>query len=140
MGGEEVTPPAQDKPVDWHVFDESFAYYLFLGMSYAEYWDQDVWLAKAYRDAHEMRRDAINEMLYLMGIYNFNAIGTVVANIHLDGKHHQPVPYLKEPIRLRPYTEEEKEAQAAKDADDVVRYLNEWAKAFNEGKLNAGRN
>lgn len=139
MGGEEVNPPTEDKPTDWHVFDDSFAYYLFLGMSYDEYWNKDVWLVKAYRDSFEMKRDYDNQQLWMNGIYVFNAIGTAVANIHLDGKHHSPVPYLKEPIRLRPYTEEELKQQADKEADDVVRYLNEWAKAFNEDKSNARR-
>ena len=141
--GDEVTessPNQENKPLDWHVFDDSFAYYLYLGMSSDEYWHQDVWLAKAYRDAHEMRRDEINQQLWLNGVYVYNAVATVVANIHLDGKHHKPVPYLKEPFRIRPYTEEELKIKAAKDADDVVRYLDMWAKAFNEENANAERN
>lgn len=142
MGGEEVTePPKQDeKPLDWHIFDESFAYYLYLGMTYDLYWYGDVWLVKAYRDAHEMHRDEMNQQLWLNGVYVYNAVATVVANIHLDGKNHTPVPYLKEPIRIRPYTEEELQAKAEKDADDVIRYLDEWAKAFNEEKQDAERN
>lgn len=139
--GDEVSPsepsPEEPKAATYKWFDDLFSYYLFLGMTYELYWEGDPWLAKAYRDAYEMKRDYDNQTLWMNGIYVFNAIGTAIANIHLDGKHHAPVPYLKEPIRIRPYTEEELKAKKEKEQDDVIRYLDEWAKAFNEEHDNA---
>lgn len=101
-------------------------------MPYDLYWYGDPWAVWAYHEAHEMRRDEVNQQLWMNGIYVFNAIGTAVANIHLDGKHHKPVPYMDKPLPIRPMTAEEKEARAAKDTEDVIAYLNAWAEAFNK--------
>lgn len=49
-------------------------------MSADEYWNQDPWLAKDYRDAWELKQQNENYLAWLQGLYNFKAFGTVLGN------------------------------------------------------------
>lgn len=105
MGDGDVT---NSKPASFsEVFDSQCSQYLFMGMTYEQYWEQDPWIAKYYREAYEVRRDAENANAWWNGMYTFTAICTALSNIHLDGKHHKINEYPKEPFRIREKSEEE---------------------------------
>lgn len=56
------------------LFEEQFPYYLAIGMTYEQYWDGDVWLTKAYREAARIRRDMANAEHWLQGMYFYEAL------------------------------------------------------------------
>lgn len=101
-----------------------------IGMSYDEFWNQDPYLAVYYREAHELKRDEENQKQWWNGMYTFIAVSTALSNIHFDGKKHKPNYYLNEPLRIRPKTEEELEAERQRVIERTVMQLNAFQAAF----------
>lgn len=135
MDGGEVsegeTPPPSSEPRPFSdSFREVFPYYMAIGMSYAEFWHGDPYLAVYYREAHELKRDEENQKLWLNGLYSYIAISTALSNIHLDGKKHKVNEYLNEPIRIRPKTEEELEEERKRETERLVMQLDAFKMAF----------
>lgn len=103
-----------------------------IGMSYDEFWNQDPYLAVYYREMHEFKRDEENQKQWWQGLYTYIAISTALSNIHLDGKKHKINQYLQEPLRIRPKTEEELEADRQRAIKRTVMQLDAFMAAFNE--------
>lgn len=76
-----------------------------IGMTYYEFWDGDVALVRAYREADELRRRRQNEVLWLQGAYIYEALCDVAPIFHAFAKKGtKPGQYVKEPY---PITESE---------------------------------
>lgn len=75
-----------------------------IGMSYGEFWNQDVALVRAYRKADELKRRRQNEALWMQGLYIRDALLSTVGNM-FAGKGATPNEYPKEPY---PVTEEQR--------------------------------
>ena len=95
-------------------------------MPAAEFWDGDPWLAAGYREADRISRQRKSEELYLAGYYNFTAFATVAGNI-LRKKGTAPHKYMEEPIRVVPYTEQEKAAIAIREREKTIEFFNRLA-------------
>ena len=123
--GESPPPSSEEDHRSFsEVFREVFPWYMAIGMSYDEFWNQDPFLAVYYREAHEFKRDEENQKLWLGGLYSFIAISTALSNIHLDGKKHKVNQYLREPIRIRPKTDEEIRAEVEANTQRTIHNLN----------------
>ena len=90
-----------------------------IGMTYHEFWDGDVTMVRAYREADELRRRRLNEMAWLQGAYFYEALCDVAPIFHAFAKKGtKPERYVKEPY---PITEseirerEEREARAKQE-------------------------
>lgn len=82
-------------------FYNYFPFYLSIGMTADEYWNQDCTLVKYYRKAHEYRQKRENERLYLQGLYFYEALIDVAPVLHAFAKPGtQPQPYLDSPFPL----------------------------------------
>ncbi len=55
-------------------FYEQFPYYLSIGMTAHQYWEEDPMLCKYYRKAEEMRKERLNQQLWLQGLYVYSAM------------------------------------------------------------------
>lgn len=101
MGGQlEETQSETSQSLKTYFYD-LYAYFLSIGMSSKEFWDEDVSLINVYVKAESIRQTKLNNQLWLQGIYNQMAIGSCLS---------KSVKYPKEPI---PMSEAEK--QNAKD-------------------------
>ena len=80
-----------------------------MGMTYGQFWDEDVMLVKVYREADTIRRRRRNEELWLEGIYMAEALSATVGNMFSKGSKHQ---YPSEPI---PITCEEQKARRERE-------------------------
>jgi hypothetical protein len=80
-----------------------------MGMTYEQFWDGDVWVAKAYRQADTIRRRRKNEELWLEGVYMAEALSATVGNMFSKGNKHQ---YPSEPL---PITIAEQEARRERE-------------------------
>ncbi len=49
-------------------------------MTADEYWNQDPWLAKDYREAWELKQKNENYLAWLQGLYNYKAFGVILGN------------------------------------------------------------
>ena len=92
-------------------------------MSAAEFWDGDPGLAAAYHRANLLTIERKSEEMWLQGVYIYHAVGVVVGNT-LRKKGAKKLEYFKEPIRLLPMTEEEKEEKAKAERRKVIEYFN----------------
>lgn len=97
------------------IFDKYFPIYLSYGMTYDLYWNSEVELAKAYKEAHVIQLRRKNEELWLQGVYQMEALKSTVGNMFLK-KGAKPHQYPKEPLPLT-----EKEIKAKQQAEQEAK-------------------
>lgn len=73
-----------------------------IGMSYDEFWNQDVELVEAYREAQELRERRRNQELWLQGMYIYEALCDASPLFRFSMKKGtvKPEPYAKEPYPI----------------------------------------
>ena len=86
-----------------------------IGMTYQEFWCEDVRLVEVYRKASELRDKKRNQELWLQGAYIYEALCDASPLFRLSMKSGtiKPEPYVKEPY---PITEAEVKAREERDA------------------------
>lgn len=100
-------------------------------MTFDQYWYGDVWLSKVYLEADRVRKEQINQKLWLQGMYFYDAISCSLQNAFRK-KTDKPAVYPEKPYRIFPMTEAEKKAAAAAEAEEqrkrAIAYFNSFAK------------
>lgn len=119
---EETTGSGSSASVPHKSYTEQFyelcPYYLSIGMTADEFWNQDCLLTKFYRKAHEYRQKRKNEELWLQGLYIYEALTDVAPVLHAFAKKDaKPLPYPN-----RPFPRTDKEAREREEADKKARY------------------
>ena len=71
-----------------------------IGMTYDEFWNQDVALVRVYRKADELRRRRQNDALWMQGLYIRDALLSTVGNM-FSGKNATPIEFRRSRILLR---------------------------------------
>lgn len=92
-------------------FEKHLPYFLSVGMTYEQYYDGDVDLCKYYRKSDEIKKDRQNEMLWLQGLYIYDALIKVAPAFRSMGAS-KPDDYPKEPY---PLTEKEQLRREERD-------------------------
>lgn len=95
------------------LFERHFPYYLSIGMSYDDYWNNgDPNLCRYYRKAEEYRRRRQDEEQWWMGRYIYEAIGALspILKTNLSGKEVRAEKYVEMPFLMK--IEEEKKAES----------------------------
>ena len=107
------------------VFYDHFPYYLSIGMTPEQYWDDDPMLAKYYRKADEIRRKRRNEELWLQGMYIYEALCDVSPVLHAFAKRGtKPAPYSDHPYALTVTDrEEEKKIKERHEREKARQYM-----------------
>lgn len=94
------------------VFEECFPYYLSIGMTYKQYWQQDGSLVIAYRKADEIRKKRINQEAWLQGAYFYSALCSVSPILHAFAPNGtEPMPYMDAPIPMTSHDAEVREEE-----------------------------
>ena len=106
-------------------FDTLFEYALVIGMSYDQFWNDDIELLNRYHNAEMLRQKKRNNEMWLQGAYIYNAIGSLAPILNGMVKNPKAQPYMKQPI---PITEEERIEQQNQRALKFVSKLDELAK------------
>lgn len=91
-----------------------------IGMTYDEFWNQDVAMVRAFRKADEIRRQRQNEMLWMQGIYVRDALLATVGNM-FSGKGSKPITYPKEPYPVTTVQVAEKEKAERKRMEERMK-------------------
>ena len=98
-----------------------FPLYMTMGMSYEEYWQGPAWLARAYREAFEIKRKQEEWARWRQGAYVFNAIMCAAPIIKPFVKDAKPGNYPDEPW---PITEAEaREQEERRQKENYERYI-----------------
>lgn len=83
------------------IFLAKFPYYLSIGMTEEQYWDRDCTLVKSYRKAEELRKERVNQEMWLQGMYIYDAISRLSPILRAFAKKGTKAqPYGKRSYRL----------------------------------------
>ena len=83
---------------------------MMIGVSYDEFWNGDYTHLKYYVEKHKLEIERRNQELWLQGLYNYDALTTVISNAMAKNKSGQKK-YPEKPYRISEQTEEEKQAE-----------------------------
>ena len=100
-------------------FDLVCPYYMLYGMTYQEFWFGDPWMAKAYKEAHNLKRKQKNEEMWIDGMYQLSALSVALHNSFSKDK----IKYVKEPFNIFPKSELEKEAEVLSERQKLIDWL-----------------
>lgn len=82
-------------------FNLYLPFYLSIGMTYDQYWNEDCCLVKYYREAFKLQRDRNNEQLWLQGMYIYEAFCDVSPILNAFAKKGtKPLPYPTQPYAI----------------------------------------
>ena len=111
MGGQLEEPSETSQSIKTY-FHTLFGYFLSIGMSYREFWDEDVELVNDYVNAENIRQTKLNNQLWLQGMYNRLAIGSCLSK---NAKYpNQPIPLSQRDIDKKKHIKVERLKQALK--------------------------
>lgn len=114
-------------------FYEHLPYYLAMGMTLDEFFNQDCTLVKYYRETQQIKKEQRNQELWLQGLYIYEALGDMSPVLRaFSKKGTKPLPYPSEPY---PITKAEamvrKEREEQLQAEKVKAKLYAWAAKTN---------
>lgn len=96
-------------------FNEVFPYYLAIGMTYDQFWNDDPGLVRAYRKAAEIKADRKNQELWLQGMYIYDALCCASPILRSFAKKGtKPVPYPTTPYALSDSQQKKEKASREK--------------------------
>lgn len=130
MGCELLTEEQQQttqSKTNTEIFEESFPFYLAIGMSSAEYWTGDPSLVRYFRKAYEMKQEEFNNNAWLQGMYIYDAVSTALHNA-LRGKNTKAREYAKQPYKFG--NKEKSEAEKAKEVEVEQGKAAAWMENF----------
>lgn len=78
-------------------------------------------MAKAYKEAHNLKRRQRNEEMWVNGMYQLSALNVALHNAF--DKHK--IDYLKEPFNIFPKSEAEIEAEKREERQKVIEWLSQ---------------
>jgi hypothetical protein len=111
------------------IFEESFPFYLAIGMSSAEYWEGEPSLTRYYRKAYKIKQEEINNNAWLQGLYVYDAISTALHNA-LRGKSQRAREYAKQPFNFENRNKEKSEFEKAKTVEVEQQKALAWMENF----------
>ena len=95
-----------------------------MGMTPTQYWEQDPFLAIAYRRAYRLRREAENEQAWLHGLYVCDAFGVVLENA-FSKRGAKKKTYLEKPVDIFPLTKAQKKQREQEEQEKMQKAMEE---------------
>jgi len=89
------------------IFWDALPQYMAMGMTTEEYFNGDSQLAKAYRESFKLQIEKENEMLWLQGMYTYQAILLCAPRLN-SIKPQKPADYPKKPFEINSKKEKPK--------------------------------
>ena len=102
-----------------------FPYYLSLGCSYKEFWEESGYIAAAYLEAEIYRHEQTNYDSWLQGLYFSSAVNSALAMAFWNRKGKKPDGYLQYPIA---FTEREIAAEKERKRQEALKFFMEGQK------------
>jgi len=131
-----------------HCFEEQLPFYMAIGMTWSEFWDDDCEKARFYRKAHKLRQNMENQKLWMLGAYVYEALCDVSPVLNAFAKAGtKPNPYRTEPFPLTKQEvehkqEERKERLVVNGRDKMFAWMaktNETRKKLEQEVMKNGR-
>lgn len=104
--------------------------YLAIGMTYEQYWENESWLVKAYREAEKLKQRNLNHIAWLHGLYTYEALQAgVPAHVMGFAKSHVDLPHF--PEKPHDPSEEAKKKKETKQMELQRAKMQEMVEQFN---------
>ena len=107
--------------------DNLCAYYMFIGVSFYEYWFGDYSQFRFCEEAYRLRERERNTDRWMMGRYVYDAVGALTPLLHPFAKSGTKA----EPYLTCPYPTSSEEAEERKAQEERIRYETMKAKTQN---------
>ncbi len=95
-------------------FYKCLPYYIAIGMTPDEYWNQDCTLTQSYQEAFKIKKEVQNEQLWLQGMYHYEALCDILPTVVSLGKYKpqnypsEPYPITRQEVEKRKRLKEQK--------------------------------
>ena len=128
----------QQTPASVFSYTEQFylhlPFYLSIGMTHHQYWDEDCCLTKYFYKAYKIRRDRKNWEAWLHGMYIYEALCDVSPILRAFAKNGtKPEKYSSEPYELSDESKEKNELREKAKCDAMKNKMSAFAARFNLG-------
>lgn len=122
------------------VFEEACPFFISIGMSYKEFWEEDVVIAKSYLKAFILKNKREQEIkewqMWKQGVYIYEALCDVSPILHaFSKKGTKPLPYPTEPYGIKRNDKEEKEDKEKEAENERLKAIikfKAWSKAVSK--------
>lgn len=114
-------------------FYSHLPFYLSIGMTFEQYWNEDCCLVKYYREAFNIKRERDNERMWLQGMYIYEALCDVSPVLRAFAKNGtKPVKYSSEPYAITKKEIERRRIEKEKaEYEQIKAKTNAFAVKFN---------
>lgn len=132
QGGGQKRPPALRAYTE--KFEELCPFYMSIGMTYDQYWNEDSTMVVMFRKAYELQQESTNQKLWLQGLYIYQALCCVVPAMRVM-KPQKPLSYPSEPLSLdgKESGNDAKEQSRQEKSDNKAKaYMEMFAMSFNK--------
>lgn len=121
------------------VFEKMCPYYMAIGMTYDQYWRDDVTMPIMFRKAYNIKQEEKKWQIWEEGVYTYEALCKVSPVLHAFAKNGtKPLPFSSEPHGIEKIRENrEKEEKEKVKEEEVVKnermkaqiFFNNWYRA-----------
>ena len=112
------------------LFEKWCPIYMSYGMSYDEFWKESPYRTKCYGEAHELKLKQKDELMWVQGMYIYEALCDVSPILHaFSSKGTKPLPYSNKPYTQSiEKTENDKKQEEENQRLLAILYFKKWAK------------
>ena len=114
------------------LFEKWCPVYMSYGMSYDEFWKESPYRAKFYREAHELKLKQKDELMWVQGMYIYEALCEVSPVLHaFSKKGTKPLPYSEKPYLSKidkKVTKQEKQQHIENERLIAQIHFQNWAR------------
>ena len=114
------------------LFEKWCPVYMSYGMSYDEFWKESPYRTKFYREAHELKLKQKDELMWVQGMYIYEALCEVSPVLHaFSKKGTKPLPYSEKPYLSKidkKVTKQEKQQQIENERLIAQIHFQNWAR------------
>ena len=121
------------------IFEKMCPYYMAIGMTYDQYWRDDVTIPEMFRKAYKIKQEEIKWQTWEEGVYTYEALCKVSPVLHAFAKKGtKPLPFSTEPYGIKKLQEERKEKEEKEKQEEVFAenermraeiFFNNWVRA-----------
>lgn len=113
------------------IFKEVLPFYISIGMSIDQFYNQDVTLATVYRKAYDIKNERDNNQLWLQGMYIYDAISTSIYNAFCRKAGQQAASYTSKPYPInQKQLEEDYEKTVERERAKAKVWMENWVNAY----------
>lgn len=109
---------------------------MFYGMTYEQFWYDDPWMVREFKQTFLLRQRKRNEEMWIQGAYIANAVTVAIINTFGSKKTN----YLNAPIDIYPKSESEKQEEIREERLKLVQRLSLISANFKQKQKGTDQN